>query len=84
MQIRRSLRAAALATIAGSIGPTLLAAQIGVQRERNAPNVYAITNARIVPGSGPTIERGTIVVRNGVIAAVGATAQAPADARVID
>src|SRR5437763_12089016 len=83
MEIRYSLEAVALIA-AALIGPTRLLAQIGVQRERNAPNVYAITNARIVPGSGPVIERGTVVLRNGVIAAVGATTQPPADARVID
>lgn len=47
-------------------------------------NTYAITNARIVPASGNTIEKGTIVIRNGLIAQVGANASAPADARVID
>ena len=46
--------------------------------------MYAITNARIVPVAGPVIEKGTVVVRNGLIAAVGAATQAPADARVID
>ena len=44
----------------------------------------AITNARIHPVSGPVIERGTIVIRGGRIAAVGANAAAPAGARVID
>jgi imidazolonepropionase-like amidohydrolase len=45
---------------------------------------YAITNARIVTVSGPTIEKGTVVVRNGLIDSVGATVAAPADARVFD
>ena len=45
---------------------------------------YAITNARIVTVSGPTIERGTVVVRDGLIAAVGVDAKAPADAQVFD
>src|SRR5690242_15842376 len=45
---------------------------------------YAITNARIFPVSGPVIERGTVVIRDGLIVAVGAQASAPADARVID
>lgn len=47
-------------------------------------DVYAITNARIVSVSGKTIERGTVVVRNGLIEAVGETARVPADARTID
>ena len=49
-----------------------------------AVDTYAITNARIVPVSGQEIARGTVVVRNGLIAAVGANVPAPADARVID
>jgi imidazolonepropionase-like amidohydrolase len=47
-------------------------------------DVFAITNARIVTVSGQVIERGTIVIRNGVFVAVGPTVVAPADARVID
>ena len=49
--------------------------------QRSAIDTYAITNARIITVSGPIIERGTIVVRNGLIAAVGTDATAPADAR---
>jgi imidazolonepropionase-like amidohydrolase len=84
MQIRRFLTGAVLAFGAGVASPPLLRAQIGVQRERNVPQVYAITNARIVPLASPAIDRGTVVIRNGVIAAVGAAVQAPADARIID
>jgi imidazolonepropionase-like amidohydrolase len=58
-------------------------AQLGVS-ERAVPGTYAITNARIVPVSGPTVERGTIVIRDGLITAVGANATAPADARIVD
>lgn len=47
-------------------------------------DTYAITNAHIVTVSGPVIERGTVVVRNGLINAVGASISAPPDARVID
>lgn len=45
---------------------------------------YAITNARIVTVSGATIEKGTVIVRGGLIEAVGANLKAPADARVFD
>jgi imidazolonepropionase-like amidohydrolase len=41
-------------------------------------------NARIHPVSGPAIERGTVVIRGGRIAAVGAGVAVPAGARVID
>jgi imidazolonepropionase-like amidohydrolase len=54
------------------------------QRAEEGIDVYAITNARIVTVGGATIERGTIVVRDGLIAAVGANVSAPPDARTID
>jgi imidazolonepropionase-like amidohydrolase len=44
----------------------------------------AITNARILPVSGPPIARGTIVIRGDRIVAVGANVTAPPGARVID
>jgi imidazolonepropionase-like amidohydrolase len=47
-------------------------------------NVIAITNARVLPVAGPAIERGTVVIRDGKIAAVGASVAVPAGARVID
>jgi imidazolonepropionase-like amidohydrolase len=52
--------------------------------KRQIPATFAITNARVVPVSGPPIEKGTIVIRDGLIAAVGANVAVPADARVID
>src|SRR6266496_1933269 len=52
--------------------------------QRSALDTYAITNARIVPVSGPVIERGAVVIRNGLIAAVGANVSAPPDARIVD
>jgi imidazolonepropionase-like amidohydrolase len=45
---------------------------------------YAITNARIVTVSGATIEKGTVVVRDGLIESAGADAKVPADAQVFD
>lgn len=46
------------------------------------PRVHAITGARIVTAPGHVIERGTIVIRDGVIVAVGAAVTPPADARI--
>lgn len=45
---------------------------------------WALTNARIETVTRGVIERGTIVIRDGLIAAVGADVTAPADARVLD
>jgi imidazolonepropionase-like amidohydrolase len=50
----------------------------------NAPGVHALTNARIVTAPGRTLENATLVIRDGVIEAVGANVRAPADARVWD
>lgn len=44
----------------------------------------AIHNAKIVTVSGPVIARGTVVVRNGLIEAVGENVAVPADAWVVD
>jgi imidazolonepropionase-like amidohydrolase len=57
------------------------AAQLG---ERAVPGVYAITNARVVRVAAPTLDRATVVVRDGIITAVGAGIAVPADARIID
>src|SRR5690606_38936375 len=50
----------------------------------NTPGVHAFTNARVVVAPGRVLDRATLVVRNGVIEAVGANVSAPADARVWD
>lgn len=44
----------------------------------------ALTNARIIPISGPVIEKGTVLVDRGKIAAVGKGVEVPYDARVFD
>ena len=59
-----------------SLGALPLAAQVS--------GSFAITNARIVTVSGAAIERGTIVIRDGLIESVGENARVPADARVFD
>lgn len=48
------------------------------------PPVFAVSNARIVPVASPPIEKGTVIIRNGIIEAVGSNLTIPGDARVID
>ncbi|MBS1810024.1 MAG: amidohydrolase family protein [Acidobacteria bacterium] len=48
------------------------------------PEVYAIKGGTIVTGTGATIPNGVVVVRDGLIAAVGSDVAIPADARVVD
>ncbi len=45
---------------------------------------FALVNAQIITVSGATIAKGTIVIRDGLIEAVGENAKIPSDARVID
>src|SRR5262245_38142357 len=66
----------------GAAAPTSTAPVEGIKQ--NTPAIYALTNVRIVPEPGKTIEKGTIVIRDGVIEAAGADVKPPADARVID
>lgn len=48
----------------------------------NTPGVHAFTNARIVVAPGRVIAKGTLVIRDGVIEAVGDKITPPADARI--
>ncbi len=45
---------------------------------------YAIRGGTIVTVTGAVIQKGTVVVRNGLIQAVGADISVPADARIVD
>src|SRR5260370_15265429 len=56
----------------------------GVSLLAETPMVLAIRNARVVTVSGPEITRGTVVVRNGLIEAVGESVSIPQDAWIVD
>ena len=70
------------------VGALLLTALPTYRLTAQAPvpqrGTFAITNATIVPVVGDRIPRGTIVIRDGRIAAVGASVTAPSDATVIN
>lgn len=68
-----------LATIA-----VAFAAAMAVGTRADAPYIYAIRGAKIVPVSGPAIASGTVVIRNGMIEAVGPNVVPPDAAQVID
>ncbi|MFI5180408.1 MAG: amidohydrolase family protein [Thermoanaerobaculia bacterium] len=57
-----------------------------VSNAAEPPGVFALTNAKIVPAPGKAIEKGTVVVRDGVVAAAGTAGAVavPTDAVVID
>src|ERR1051325_8127549 len=50
----------------------------------NDPRVHALTNARIVVAPGKIIEKGTVLVRDGLIVEVGPDVKVPAEARTWD
>lgn len=54
------------------------------QTEPAHPEAYAVTNARIVVSPGRVIERGTVVIRQGRIEAVGPAVAVPPDAYTLD
>lgn len=56
----------------------------GAAAQTAATTDYAITHAKIVTLAGPAIEDGTVVIHDGMIAAVGASVSVPAGAKVID
>lgn len=66
---------AALSSIAAQQAPPPATPQAGT---------VAITGGRVLPVSGPPIDKGTVVMRDGRIVAVGANVPVPAGARVID
>jgi imidazolonepropionase-like amidohydrolase len=74
----RSSSAPRISTVALAL--TLLAVLAGPAAAQN----LAITNARILDGAGGVVERGTIVVRDGRIAAIGAAATVPNGVERID
>jgi imidazolonepropionase-like amidohydrolase len=80
--MRAAGTAALLMLIACAAGTTIVA-RAGQTPAAAGTEIVAIVNARVLPVSGPAIERGTVVVRDGRIAAVGANVQPPAGARII-
>lgn len=63
----------------------LILVSTGNSASQTIKPAYALVNCRIVPVAGPVIEKGTILVRNGLIEAVGSAGkvQVPEDAEVI-
>ncbi len=60
----------------------ILSASISAQSQ--PPSAYALTHAKIFTLAGAPIDDGTLVIRDGKIAAVGANVEIPSGAKVID
>ncbi len=74
--VRTQTAAAAIACLAAIAGAGIARAE--------PPRIYAITGAKVHAAPDRLVENGTIVVRDGLIEAVGPALAAPADAHVID
>lgn len=72
----------ALLTNATAASRTVTAPVEGIREA--TPRVHALVGGRIVVAPGQVIEHGTLVLRDGVVEAVGADIATPADARVWD
>jgi imidazolonepropionase-like amidohydrolase len=73
-----------LASLAVLAWPAAEARLEGQQAQATTPGVVAIRNATLVTVTRGTIQRGTIVLRDGKILAIGTNAPIPAGAEVID
>lgn len=83
---KRKLWVLTILAITSAILSSVLNDRLTAQEQKPPATIdaFAITNARVVTVSGPVIENGTVVVRDGLIVAVGSAIKTPADARVID
>jgi len=72
--MRRLLPSRRLAALSFSLGATVVA----------SAQTVAITGGTVYPVSGPKIEHGTVLIRNGKVVAVGASVSVPSDAERVD
>ncbi|MBN2409461.1 MAG: amidohydrolase family protein [Candidatus Aminicenantes bacterium] len=69
---------------AAAVWILLLAGPPQSPAEESLHRVWAVKDCKIITQSGPAIEKGTVVIRDGLIEAVGPGAAVPADAETID
>jgi imidazolonepropionase-like amidohydrolase len=83
MKFRSNSERASLVIVGVCIIVALMSVHVA-RGEGGEPRYFAISNARIIPVSGPMIESGTVVIAKGLIQAVGANVVIPPEAWVID
>ena len=84
MRFPSSSRRRSLATGLVLLVGLLLALPAHAQKEPGVQGPFALTNAQIIVAPGDTVDRGTVVIRDDSIAAVGPAVTPPDDAQVID
>ena len=84
MKTLKAVRRTAGKAVSVAVALVLFTALPPYRLTAQSSRATAITNATIVPVVGPRIPRGTVVIENGRIAAVGANVTPPAGAQVID
>ena len=85
IQVSKLFRLFSLLLVAHCILFTAYAQNGGTQQNvTGTAGTFAITNARIFTVSGSIIEKGTVVIQNGKISAVGANVSIPRGAEKID
>jgi imidazolonepropionase-like amidohydrolase len=62
----------------------MLAVLVSPRGQAAHGEVYALVGGRVFTVSGPVIEKGTVILRDGLVDAVGASVAVPVGARVID
>jgi imidazolonepropionase-like amidohydrolase len=70
-----------LLSLVAAAGFLFLSSRIAAQQ---TPSAFAITHAKIVTLAGSPIDDGTLIIKDGKIAAVGARVEVPPGAQVID
>ena len=84
----RSVRALCFALLSLLLFATTASAQVTTAPKHgireNDPRVHALINARVVTAPGKNIDKGTILIRDGLIVEAGAAVKIPAEARVWD
>src|SRR4051812_27421297 len=82
MKFSRLCLAAALSLAISSSAQVTTVPKQGLRE--NDPRTHALTNARIVAAPGKTIEKGTVLIRDGLIVEAGPDVKIPPEARVWD
>jgi imidazolonepropionase-like amidohydrolase len=72
------------ATLVAALITGAMFAGTGGQALAAKADVYALVGAKVAPVSGPLLDNATVILRDGIIEAVGTKVTVPPDARVID